>query len=258
MLAQRYPEAYDGIAASAPAFNFPQMLSGLSWTQILMELTGHFPTKCELDALTEAVVASCDILDGVADGLISDTTVCSFDPFSMVGNATNCTELGKTITISNATAAIANAAWTGPRTSDGQFLWYGLDYQSRLTTIPASLTTSGVGLASTTCNENGTSCHGAPQGLGEAWLKFFVKKDPQWNYTLIESVDEYARLFHASTQQYDSIIGSNDPDLSVYRSTGGKIITYHGLVSLPSSSTLQSCFPCACINIHYLGRRNHP
>ncbi|RII22925.1 hypothetical protein CUC08_Gglean013364 [Alternaria sp. MG1] len=30
-------------------------------------------------------------------------------------------------------------------------------------------------------------------------------------------------------QQYDSIIGSADPNLSDYRKAGGKIITYHGL-----------------------------
>ncbi|RAR10655.1 feruloyl esterase b precursor [Stemphylium lycopersici] len=240
MLAQRYPDAYDGIAASAPAFNWAQMLPSTTWTQVVMETVGHFPSKCEFDALTDAAVASCDALDGVVDGLISDTTRCLFDPFSMVGSTVHCTEFGKTITISNATAAIANATWAGPRDSDGQFLWYGLDYQSQLTSDEvASTTSSGFGWASTACNANGTSCYGIPLGLGEVWLKFFVQKDPQWKYTQIESVDEYARLFHASVQQYDSIIGTSDADLSGYRSTGGKIITYHGLADniIPSKGT---------------------
>lgn len=248
MLAQRYPDAYDGIAAAAPALNWAQMLPSTTWTQVVMETIGHFPSKCELDALTDAAVASCDALDGVVDGLISNTTACSFDAFSMVGSTVNCTEFGKTSIISNATAAIANATWAGPRGSDGQFLWYGLDYQSQLTSDEvASTTSSGLGWASTACNANGTSCYGIPLGLGEVWLKFWIQKDPQWNYTLIESVEEYALLFHDSVQQYDSIVGTADADLSSYRSTGGKIITYHGLVSLPQHLKV-TFLVCVCIH----------
>jgi hypothetical protein len=235
MLAQRYPQAYDGIAAAAPAFNWNQFITAAAWAQVKMSISGHFPTKCELDSLTEAAVASCDLLDGVNDGLISDAEKCFFDPFSMVGSVMNCSLTGKAVTISKAAATIANATWEGPRGPDGEFLWYGLDYQARLTGSDAtSGTTSDQGYATTTCNKNGT-CTGHPTGLGEAWLQLLVKKDPQWNYTLISSVEEYTRLFKSAGQQYDSIIGSADPDLSNYRNTGGKIITYHGLVSPQTS-----------------------
>ncbi|KAH6612400.1 Tannase/feruloyl esterase [Boeremia exigua] len=239
MLAQRYPEAYDGIAAAAPAFNWAQFIPAASWAQVLMETTGQFPPGCEMNALTDSAVAFCDLLDGVADGLLSDPDKCSFNPFSMVGSTLNCTSTGKNVTISKAAAAIANATWTGPRDSDGRFLWHGVDYQARLTGSDAPAgTTSDLGYASTSCNTNGT-CSGAPTGLGEAWLKFHIQKDPQWNYTLISSIDEYARLFRASVQQYESIIGTADPDLSNYRNVGGKIITYHGLADglIPSKGT---------------------
>ena len=42
---------------------------------------------------------------------------------------------------------------------------------------------------------------------------------------MITSVEEYVRLFQASVQQYDSIVGTSDPDLSQSRDAGGKIIT---------------------------------
>lgn len=206
-----------------------------------MVITGDFPQKCELDMITEAVVAACDPLDGVTDGLISDSEKCSFDPFSMVDKVVNCTATGEEVRISHGAANIADTTWTGPRKADGQFLWHGLDYQARLTGSGArSGTTSDLGYASTTCSSNGT-CVGAPTGLGEAWLRLFVVKDPEWNYTLIDSVDEYARLFHASVQQFDSIIGTSDADLSNYRDAGGKIITYHGLVSSQAKQTWSTC-----------------
>ncbi|KAJ4350566.1 hypothetical protein N0V95_004615 [Ascochyta clinopodiicola] len=239
MLAQRYPDAYDGIAAAAPAFNWAQFIPAASWAQTVMAITGQYPPKCEIDALTDAVVAACDPLDGVTDGLVSGVSKCTFDPFTLVGKSVHCASKNTTTTISNAAAVIANLTWTGPRKSNGDFLWYGVNYQARLTGSDAqSGTTSDLGYASTSCDANGT-CIGLLTGLGEAWLKFFVKKDPEWNYTQIRSVEDYTRLFHASVQEFDSIISTRDPDLSAFRDAGGKIVTYHGLADglIPTKGT---------------------
>lgn len=228
MLAQRYPEAYDGIAASAPAINAARLFPALAWPQVMMQLNGQFPPMCELDALTAGAVATCDPQDGVTDGLISDPAACSFDPFSMVGETVSCGN--KTTTISDAAATIANLTWTGPRKTNGEFLYYGLDHDALLAGNGNPVTSGALGSASTTCNSNGT-CTGKPSGIGEPWFRFFVKKDPNWDYTKIASVEEYARLFHSSFQEFDSILGTSDPDLSAFRDAGGKLISYHGTVS---------------------------
>jgi hypothetical protein len=133
MLAQRYPEAYDGIAAAAPAINLAQSIPAAAWAQVMMEIMGQFPRKCELDAITDAAVDFCDPLDGITDGLISDLGSCPFDPFSIVGKVINCAVINKTLEISRATATIANLTWTSPRKADGSFLWYGVEHQARLT-----------------------------------------------------------------------------------------------------------------------------
>jgi len=234
MLAQRYPTAYDGIVAGAPAINWNHLFFQTSWPQVLMSITNQFPTKCELDAITSAVIAHCDPLDGVTDGIVSDTEKCSFDPFTMIGSVRNCTSTGKAVTISEGAALIANATWEGPRGPDGEFIWYGVDLASDLSGNDGrDGAPFRAGLAATECNANGT-CTGAPVFLGEAWLKFFVKKDPEWDYTQISSAAEYLRLFKVSLQQYESIIETADPDLSEYRKAGGKMLTFHGLVSCPS------------------------
>jgi hypothetical protein len=233
MLAQRYPDAYDGIAAAAPAINWAHFIPAAAWAQVMMSITDQYPPKCEIDALTDAAIAACDPLDGVIDGIISDMSSCSFDSFTLVGKTAHCSSTNTTIIISRAAAAIANLTWTGPRKPNGDFLlWHGVNYQARLTGSGAQFgTTSDLGYASTSCSANGT-CVGRPTGLGEAWLRLFVKKDPTWDYSRITSVEEYATLFHAGVQEYDSIIGSADPDLSAFRDAGGKILTYHGLVSI--------------------------
>ncbi|KAK3941044.1 Tannase/feruloyl esterase [Diplogelasinospora grovesii] len=238
MLAQRYPDAYNGIAAAAPAFNWGQFIPACSWAQVTMDMMNSFPDACELDAITAAAVSECDALDGVADGLVSDPDACSFDPFTMVGKVINCTQTGINMTVSKAAAAIANATWAGPRNAEGGFLWYGPYPQARLTGATENVeTTSDLGYAMTSCR-NGT-CVGVPTGLGEDWLEFFVAKNSSWTYKDITSVAEYADLFHASVQQWDSIIGTADPNLAAFQAAGGKMITYHGLADglIPTKGT---------------------
>jgi hypothetical protein len=225
MLAQRYPNAYDGITAAAPALKRVEFVPASSRAQIVMNLMGEFPRAYELNAITEAAISSCDSSDGLIDGLVSDPDVCKFDPISLVDHSINCTETGSIIQISAAAAIVANATWTGPRTADGGLLWYGIESQTGLTE-----STSGLGYAMTSCANY--TCMGVPTGLGEPWLTFFVKKNPARDYTKIYSVEEYASLFHASVQEFDSLIGTSDPDLSSFQAAGGKLITYHGLVSL--------------------------
>ena len=62
MMAQRYPELYDGILALAPAINWNSMVPSLYWPQQVMNRLGVYPPQCELSAYTKAAVASCDEL----------------------------------------------------------------------------------------------------------------------------------------------------------------------------------------------------
>jgi hypothetical protein len=170
----------------------------------------------------------------------------------MVGEIVNCNN--ETTVISNAAATIANLTWTGPRKANGQFLYYGLDYQSLLAGRGDPATGGALGSVMTSCSSNGT-CVGKPAHLGEPWLRFFLKKDPDWDFTKITSIEEYARLFHASFQEFDSIYGASDPDLTAFRDAGGKMITYHGMVSKnPAifSPTFRVCRACFIIMLTWI------
>ncbi|KAI0107033.1 tannase and feruloyl esterase [Nemania sp. FL0031] len=226
MLAQRYPTLYDGIAAGSPAIFWAQAVNSGQWPQQVMNMLGSYPYPCELDAITAAAVAACDKLDGVVDGIIAEIDACkaTFDPFSLVGSSINCSEAGGMVNISETAATVANATWNGVRTASGNQSWYGLNPGADLTGSHSSPETPVV--AATNCTTG--VCVGAPTFLAYSWFQLFVAKNPTYNLTGI-SHDEFDQLGHLSQNMYESIMGTNDPDLSGFRNAGGKLMTFHGL-----------------------------
>ncbi|PIA88891.1 putative feruloyl esterase B [Cercospora beticola] len=218
MVAQRYPDIFDGILAIAPAINWGYFLPAEFWPQHFMNRLGYHPTPDELEAITAAAVEACDELDGVKDGIISAPDECHFDAETLVGQ-TYSPRNGTQRIITSEAARIANAAWTGPRSPNGLYDWYGLTHGTNLT----------LGLVATECkNESASSCVGKPFSIVEEWFKLFVMRDPEFDISNITD-RQYFDLIHKSVQEYDSIIGTSDPDLEPFKRYGGKMITWHGL-----------------------------
>ncbi|KAH7159449.1 tannase and feruloyl esterase-domain-containing protein [Dactylonectria estremocensis] len=206
MLVQRYPGSYDGILAAAPGINWDRMLAATVYPQVVMNNLSYYPNACELNAISSAIVAACDGDDGAEDGILSAPRLCNFNYSSIVGTTVTC-EDGDSLDITSAAVQIAESAYNGPHSSSGEQLWFG--------PTPDSPLTVATGLAVTTCTSN-NNCTGASNPIGNP------------DFTL-DSVE----------QQYLSIIGTSDPDLSVFKATGGKILTWHGLMDeiVPSKGT---------------------
>ncbi|KAJ3502450.1 hypothetical protein NLJ89_g8883 [Agrocybe chaxingu] len=233
MLAQRYPTAYNGIVASAPAINIPSFTPSLYWPQLVMNLLGKYPRNCEISTIADAAIAACDENDGVVDGLIADPDACDFDPFSMVGKIFNCSDTGAVMQISEAAATVANATWTGPISPDGKQLWYGMEKG----TLIAGTDGVASGIASTECSSNGT-CTGQTSNSGAGWLLSTVLKDASFDLTNLTLV-QYSWLMHISAVEWKSLWSTDEPDLTAYRNAGGKILSYHGLAdpNIPPKAT---------------------
>jgi hypothetical protein len=110
MLAQRYPELYNGIVALAPAVNWDTFLVAECWPQQVMNQLGVHPPPCELKAFTNATIARCDELNGLKDGVISNANTCEFDPYSVVGKIFSCGS-SKDRQYTTEGAEVAEAAW---------------------------------------------------------------------------------------------------------------------------------------------------
>lgn len=220
MLAQRYPTAYDGIAAGAPVLHWNDLFPSMQWPQQFMAMLGKYPHACELSAITSEAISACDKLDGVVDGVISDVDGClsTFDPFKTVGRAFHCTQENRTLEISLTAAAVVNATWQGIRNAKGAQLWPGLNPGTDLTT----------GAAITNCSSG--TCVGVQLAISSQWLSLFVARDPSIDLSRLSHA-AFDWLAHQGKQRYDSVIGTDDADLSAFWQAGGKLVTFHGLVS---------------------------
>lgn len=212
MLAQRYPTAYNGIAASAPALSWTELTSSVIYPLLVIGWVGASspPLACELEFITSEAVSVCDPNDGVVDRLISDVSKCHFDALSAVNKTFYCSSTQKRMPLSRTAALVANAAWSGPRTANGEFLWYGYNRGSDISAF------------GTTPGHNSTGA--------DIWFRLFVTKNKAFNVQNATH-EEYDQLFRRAVQEYTDLLNAGNPDLSEFKKSGGKLISYHGMVS---------------------------
>ncbi|KAI1416463.1 tannase and feruloyl esterase [Hypoxylon sp. FL1857] len=202
--AQRYPEDYDGIFAGAPAINWDKITMADYWPLAVQNQNGEPVPLCKLSAIGNASVDACDLLDGAADGLISNPVKCKFDAKSVVGMEVQC-DGNVTTTITESDANVWNKIRDGPTDEKGNFLWYGLqpgaNYQTQAIQ-PGFL-------------------------ISIQWIADFLLRHPGLDVSDIKQ-DEFVDLFHKSVSEFGNLWGTDNPDLSAYRARGGKILTWHG------------------------------
>jgi hypothetical protein len=237
MLAQRFPKAFDGIVASAPAINWGQLLVAGFWAQMIMNGKKDYPKPCELTTITAAALKACDGNDGVIDGLISDPDSCHFDPYTLVNTTANCWGADASRKISPTAAYLAKTLWGGLKTSRHTYMSsFGMHHEAPLVTGGTPLVDSlfsylniTTALADTECHPDGT-CFGKPFSIVVDWIQYFVKKDTAYDILKIDQ-HEFDEIFENSVKEYNPIIGTDSTNLTGFREAGGKILSYHGLVS---------------------------
>ncbi len=104
IMAQRYPNLYDGIVSGAPAIRTGLSNLALSWMNVHwnnaaakdangVPLPGGTYSAAEQKVIVDGLLQSCDALDGAADGLVFDVAHCAFDPMALAcpaGQTENC------------------------------------------------------------------------------------------------------------------------------------------------------------------------
>jgi feruloyl esterase len=205
--AQRYPTDYDGILAGAPA----NYMTHLQAAQISFGLATLVDPAARLDEpidklpmLHKAVLAACDTLDGVEDGLIENPGVCRFDPSELA-----CTDNDAATCLSPPQVQAVKRIYTDIRRTDGTKIFPGFPHGSEL---------GWYQMASNYLGSNGQVT------WAETLYRYFVFQDPDWNFATM-NVD---RDVEYADQRVGKLMNSMDANLRPFRDRGGKLIQYHG------------------------------
>ncbi len=204
--AQRYPADYDGIVADDPGNDRVHLNAGFLWSWRALNRTPETGLPvAKLPVLYSAVMAACDSMDGIKDGILSDLRRCHFDPVALLcknGDAPSCLTQPQVEAVRKIHAGAHNPR-TGERIFSGR--------------VPGS--------------------ESLPDG-SEGWAACFVHRpEPArldfWRYWVFDDRN-WSPLtfdFDRDGQFADSTLGfvsAVDPDLSRFQRAGGKLLVYRG------------------------------
>ncbi|KAL3474785.1 Tannase/feruloyl esterase [Aspergillus californicus] len=210
-VAQAFPDAFDGILAVAPSINVQSFLPSGYWPTQVMNQQHIYPSACEAKGFVDAAVNACDTLDGVKDGIISLPSACKVTAHDFIGQKYTCNGTRHTLTASG--AKVVQAAWSGT----GEDGYFGVNKDADITFV----------YIQSPCDSN-IECANSTNILFRTWIQHLVAKDP--DFDIIGMTDaEFFNALRYSKANYEDMLGANNPDLSLFRASGGKMVTWVGL-----------------------------
>jgi feruloyl esterase len=215
MLAQRYPDDYDGILAGAPAHALTSLYTG--WAQfqshLLKEPAAHLSAR-QLGALSAAVLEACDGIDGVRDGVLENPLRCTHNPVALACDARAAPDC-----LSPAQVSSVRRLYEGARSGPGQAQVGGLARGSE-PRWSAYLFGDKPGSAEFAPPTNGLFRH-------------LVAEDPHWDLREFQPDRDGPGV----RDKLAPVLDAEDPDLRRFVARGGKLILWHGwsdVVAQPS------------------------
>lgn len=219
-MAQRYPADFDGIYSRAPV---------VSWTGLqvagtragVAQFGGGWLSPDKVKLVHDAVLAACDALDGLSDGIVSDHAGCAraFDAGRLrctEGPAPGCLtepQLKAVLALHAPTEfrfSLANEVRTYPA--------WGRGGENAPGTGPAG------GWRSWQTGEAPPTVPAGPQS-SRAWLyasgaiQYFVARDPAYDPRRFNPEEFVGRL-----RQVSALMDATDPDLSAFAARGGRLV----------------------------------
>lgn len=215
--ASRFPDDFDGMIAGAAANPKTRLDTWRIWMglETLKDPETRIPQQ-KYPAIHQAVLAACDGLDGLKDGLIDDPTRCHFDPHVLAckeGDAPGCLTPKQV----QAVSTILGPA-KSPRTGAEIFPGYqpGTELQ-------------WAGLI------------GGPEPSDVALDQFRMAfNDPKWDWQTFDVDRDLAK----AEQSLRGLLTAIDPNsISAFIGRGGKLLMYHGWSD-------QNIAPLASVNFY--------
>jgi feruloyl esterase len=219
MSAQRYPDDFDGIIAGAPGANRTNLNFAFLWQFQQNHERGDnrhpILDRAALITVNRAVLARCDGLDGVRDGVVTDPRQCRFDP-----SVTLCKPGVKTGCLTPRQVQAVAAMYAGARRAGtGEQIYPGWPVGSE----------SSKGRPTMMAAEQAWDIYWAnplkpeePQRID--YIRNWALHDPAWDWWSFDWDKDVDRVRAAMGPRIDAV----DPDLSAFERRGGKLIMFSG------------------------------
>jgi hypothetical protein len=198
--AQRYPGDFDGIVAGAAAY-YPSHIQGMQvWTAAVANRSaGAVLDRAAMTAVNEAAIAACDLIDGVADGVIENPARCAFQPTALA-----CPAANGGACLAPAQIETVRRIYAGPTRGDGTSIYPGLarGSESGWTTLAGP----------------------TPLSLALETFQWIVHEDAAWDWRSFDAVTEIP----GAAERIGPLMDASDADLGAFTARGGKLLIYHG------------------------------
>jgi feruloyl esterase len=202
--AQRYPDDYDTIAVTGMSSYLTRHTFAQMWIwQATHQDAASFIPPDKYPVLHNAVLAACDTLDGLKDGVVGDPLGCRFEVSSVQckdGTTANC--------LTAPQVEAARKIYQGPKHART-----GAELYSPL--FPGS----ELGWGQLAGGDQ-------PLGIPVEFFKFYVLRDPTWDYRTRPI--NYDADVAASDRPEIQPVNAVDPDLRRFFARGGKLLLVGG------------------------------
>ncbi len=221
--AARYPDDYDGVVADFPAYNVTLLHLG-SWNfgrALYADHGAGWMDAAHVKLLTDAVMAKCDGLDGVKDGIISNVAACdaAFDVKTL-----RCPDGG------TGASCLSDAQLKAVETITSD---YSPGFSiAGMSTFPKWALLEGSRFSGPsnfgTVSQPSNPLSGKEPLLyraGDATIKYIITRDPSFDTLHFDPKQYRERIATVA-----SIMDVTDQSLDRFWAKGGKIIMTHGTV----------------------------
>ena len=239
MMTQRYPDMFDGVIASAPAYRVPlASVQAVYDTQLYARAAAEQAppatgrpvlakafSPADMRLLTRTVLARCDALDGLKDGIVDNWPACRFDPAEL-----RCRGAKTAACLGPAQVEALQKSFAGAKDAQGRVIYSDWTFDAGLHSREWTRWKFGDAQQGEANARNLTLMTGA--------LAMFFTTPPTvttdfWAYAMGFDPARDAAKVHAAGGPFREsamqMVAAESPDVDAYVRRGGKLLFFHGV-----------------------------
>ncbi|MDH4413247.1 MAG: tannase/feruloyl esterase family alpha/beta hydrolase [Rhizobium sp.] len=238
MAAERMPEVFDGLLVGYPGFNLPKAavqhaLDIQAWSKVDSDIAKAF-SRDDLKLVADGVLAACDSLDGVSDGIVADADACE-TTFKI--EALACQSGANSGCLRQEQIDALQTSVAGPKDADDKALYnrwifdtgmasgnwrtWKIESRNEAWGMKPIIGVMGASSLAQVFTTPPTAVGGTPEELIAFLRDFDIARDGA-------KVSATEGAFTESALDFMVPPGAADPRLDAFRQAGHKMIVFHG------------------------------